>query len=487
MPDVTAVTQRDTDRVAAGAPTVSLVVHAAGSPCPGLCAWNPFRHGRQEALSEELYLEVRRTSKLLEVAFPGAAVEELEENVGSMMNETRDGMSMHAGYEPLEIQLSDLVEQRRRRYYWCSWKVRARPGVELVERPGCTRVRLLPTSRAPTSSWIRPGWRPSKGFEAFPTLTRPCPVSTPRWKTPGVARASPFALEQWRADWHRRPPIHYERRFQLICEKTGRRRYKDVRENEKLHGFAEDHTLPAFTAKERRADPVGALDERGKLLGNAYHPWAIAFLLGELAAEMGMIERGVDIDELLTQRIRLVPTPGNSLLTEVDEAWEGGPGDLKLQDMVRLLLLQQSARGGEIRNLQGVPRRGCAWQEIPASWFQWKTVLSVPWREPGCHINVCEARARDLAVRLRAWHRALHHQRYLHDGLAGQPERGGKGPKRILEAHARPAAFGGDPAGGQPSGHQRVRRHEVQSGGQGIEESSRLAAASPPTGDSPHY
>ena len=142
MPDVTAVTQRDTDRVAAGAPTVSLVVHAAGSPCPGLCAWNPFRHGRQEAPSEELYLEVRRTSKLLEVAFPGAAVEELEENVGSMMNETRNGMSMHAGYEPLEIQLSDLVEQRRRRYYWCSWKVRARPGVELVERPGCTPSRL---------------------------------------------------------------------------------------------------------------------------------------------------------------------------------------------------------------------------------------------------------------------------------------------------------------------------------------------------------
>ncbi len=59
-----------------------------------------------------------------------------------MLNETRDGMSTHAGYEPIEIQPSDLVEQRRRRYYWCSWKVRARPGVELVERPGCTPSRL---------------------------------------------------------------------------------------------------------------------------------------------------------------------------------------------------------------------------------------------------------------------------------------------------------------------------------------------------------
>ncbi len=155
---------------------------------------------------------------------------------------------------------------------------------------------------------------------------------------------------------------------------------------------------------------MGALDERGKLLGNAYHLWALAFLLGELAAELGMVVQGVDVDELVTQRIRLLPTPGNSLLSEVDESWDGDAEDFKLQDMVRLLLQHQSARGGEIRNLQGVPRRGCAWQEIPARWFLWETVLSVPWREPGSHINVCEARARDLAVRLRARHRALHHR-----------------------------------------------------------------------------
>ncbi len=238
MPDVTGVTQRDADRVASGAPTVALVLHAAGSPCPGLCAWNPFRHvGR--AQSEELYLEVRRTSKLLEIAFPGAAVEELEVNVSSMMNETRDAMSTHAGYEPIEIQVSDLLEQRRRRYYWCSWKVRARAGVELVERPGCTRVCLQPASRAPTASWIRPGWRTSKGFEAFPTLTRPCPVRTPRWKTPGVDRASSFALAQWRADQHRRPPIHYERRVQLVCEKTwpaALQRHPREREAARLRG-----------------------------------------------------------------------------------------------------------------------------------------------------------------------------------------------------------------------------------------------------------
>ncbi len=275
--------------------------------------------------------------------------------------------------------------------------------------------------RALASSWWDDRGALTCDFSPHRVHRRPCGSGraggrrrAPRWKTRGVSRASSFALEQWRADRHRRPPLHYERRFQLVCLKTGRRRYKDVHENERLHGFAADHTLAAFTAKERRADPVGALDERGKLLGNAYHPWAMAFLLGELAAELGMVEQGVDVDELVTQRIRLLPTPGNSLLSEVDQSWDGVAEDFKLEDMVRLLLQQQSARGGEIRNLQGVPRRGCAWQEIPARWFLWETVLSVPWREPGSHINVCEARARDLAVRLRARHRPLHHQRYLH-------------------------------------------------------------------------
>ncbi len=38
LDDVRAVTQRTTDQLAARAPTVDVVVHLAGSPCPGLCA-----------------------------------------------------------------------------------------------------------------------------------------------------------------------------------------------------------------------------------------------------------------------------------------------------------------------------------------------------------------------------------------------------------------------------------------------------------------
>ncbi len=139
----------------------------------------------------------------------------------------------------------------------------------------------------------------------------------------------------------------------------------------------------------------------------------VAFLLAELAAELGMIEQGVDLNELAQLCVRLRPVTGSSPLSDADEAWDGRAEDLELLDMARHLLLQQSTRGGEVRNLAGVPHRGRPWQEIPAQWFTWAAVLSVPWRQTS-HINVYEARARQLALRQRARQAELHHQRFLH-------------------------------------------------------------------------
>ena len=119
------------------------------------------------------------------------------------------------------------------------------------------------------------------------------------------------------------------------------------------------------------------------------------------------------MDELVQLCVRLRPATGSSPLPDADEAWEGRIEDLELVDMPRYLLLQQSARGGEIRNPAGVPHRGCKWSEVPAHWFQWATALSVPWRHEA-HINICEAMARHLSLRQRARQPSLHHQRFLH-------------------------------------------------------------------------
>ena len=81
---------------------------------------------------------------------------------------------------------------------------------------------------------------------------------------------------------------------------------------------------------------------------------------------------------------------------------------------VRHLLELQSARGGEIRVLTARSQRRSTWQETPQELFQWHTVVSVPWRQADTHINVCEARARQLSVRWRARQVSELGCRYLH-------------------------------------------------------------------------
>ncbi len=135
----------DVDRVAFRmhahkAPTLELMLHTAGSPCPGLCTWNPFRHRglsedrTQHAQSEELFLHVRRVTLELEADFEGVIVHEPEEIVCTMTNEQRDILSRELGRTPYRLGLSDLSENRRWRYRWPSWQLRSRPQVELEER-----------------------------------------------------------------------------------------------------------------------------------------------------------------------------------------------------------------------------------------------------------------------------------------------------------------------------------------------------------------
>ena len=59
-------------------------------------------------------------------------------------------------------------------------------------------------------------------------------------------------------------------------------------------------------------------------------------------------------------------------------------------------------------------QRRSTWQEAPQELFQWHSVVSVPWREADSHINVCEARARQLSIRWRARQVSELGCRYLH-------------------------------------------------------------------------
>ena len=158
-----------------------------------------------------MFHQVRRITNELEVVFTSAAIHELEENVCTMESFQRDYVSEHCGVVPYRTAQDDLTEQRRHRYVWPTWRVAPRAGVHLEEREGYVNLKVLPKQRMPRSAWVKRGWRGPRELGSFPTVTRPCPVKTPRHRTPVVDKASPFALRAWKADWHRRPPISITR------------------------------------------------------------------------------------------------------------------------------------------------------------------------------------------------------------------------------------------------------------------------------------
>ncbi len=412
--DVRTVCADDFVGLGSGLGHLQLVVHIGGSPCPGLCRWNPFHEGAQHEASVSLLQHMRRVTTCLREAFPHAVVEEAEENVASMSLEDLTDVSDFMGVRPYCFDSGDLRPQRRRRFFWASWGVQAREEVRLVEKDHYTRVELLPASRPPLASYLDEGWAPHELFDGVcPTLTRPCAVAVPRFHTPGDNTASTKTLAAWRADQHRRPPINYEDRFKLVRTRGGQERYRNTGELERLAGFDREYTLPLWKTSLRKQNPEGFRDARESGLGNAYDPDIVAFLLAELAWSHGLLRAPLSVEQLVHRRVRLLPTPGTSLLAEVDEASGRPAGPLGIETMTSWILAQQSARGGEVRNLKAAPHAKGRWQEVNARWFRWRTVLSVPWKWPEA-INVAEARAHDLAVRLRARVRGLQRQRFVH-------------------------------------------------------------------------
>ena len=79
--DVRTVCVEDFVRIGSKLGHLQLIVHFGGSPCPGLCWWNPFREGAQADASVELIEHMRRITVCLRKAFPSTVVEEAEENV----------------------------------------------------------------------------------------------------------------------------------------------------------------------------------------------------------------------------------------------------------------------------------------------------------------------------------------------------------------------------------------------------------------------
>ena len=146
-------------------------------------------------------------------------------------------------------------------------------------------------------------------------------------------------------------------------------------------------------SKERRRDPERWSDLRGAQIGNCFSPAIVAIVVADLLWHIGWLEQPLDLNELVVERVRLLPVAERQPPGFPHALPSGATPEQLLMRLIRQLLTHQHARGGEIRvvNCHSQSRR--VWQEIPAEWFVWETVLSVPWRSEDSHINVCEARA----------------------------------------------------------------------------------------------
>ena len=132
----------------------------------------------------------------------------------------------------------------------------------------------------------------------------------------------------------------------LTQSSSGRRRFKTVVEDERLHGFDADYTFPAKNAKERKQFPDAWLDARGSFLGNCFSPYVLAVMLAELFYYLGWIQQPLDLDELLAGKVRLLPADGRDHLhPERFDPLSCAPEE-SLCRMIRYLFSRQSARGG---------------------------------------------------------------------------------------------------------------------------------------------
>ena len=139
-----------------------------------------------------------------------------------------------------------------------------------------------------------------------------------------------------------------------------------------------------------------ARDIRQSLLGNAMHVGVVAILLSDYS------------NKCLVSRAPF--TPSQLAFQEPSTRRHAG------ERLVKAYLARQGHRGFEIR-LEDVPERSRTKpgrQELPASSWQWKDVISAAWQLPGEHINTLEMRALTLALRWRTRSVKHLHKKFIH-------------------------------------------------------------------------
>jgi hypothetical protein len=375
------------------APYAALVLVVDGAPCQGVSGLNAGGLGLDDSRSGLIH-EVPRIKELVRTAFPDARIEALGENVASMTQEVQNVYDSLAGVEGIEMCPSGCSWVRRPQLFWPSWDILDK---ELVQRLPSGRLTLKSKSpRIGVSKFMPKGWSLKSCHVKLPTFVRAIRRKRPPFQPAGLSGCDEATLGRWRKHNYMYPP--YQFKSQYMMWKKGTAKPLTAESREVLLGFNKGHTWSCWRVGDRRARPAEHDEARCSLVGNSFHTGLVAYLLGDVLFQHGVLKQRPGVEIVANPLEYLKPQSSAVPLADVYDA-----SLTTVAQLSHVFNNSQSHRGGEIKTLMGPTlNKPSEPQPVHPDLWKWKTVISTRWKQLGDHINVYEAQAAGLAVRWRA-------------------------------------------------------------------------------------
>lgn len=324
-------------------------------------------------------------------------------------------VSSFMGQSGVQLCLGDVQWQKRTRFYWTSWPLRATQGVVTSQHTGHPSISSVTFSDIlpPVETWLDVGcsWPQRQQSRRLPTAIRRFKRQTPPQFPSGIELCTPGELDTWRAFSMMLPP-HYFRDVNLIVDPKRGNRPPSVREQEVLLGYRAGHTATCVTSSELKHNP-GACDMlRFAHLGGTFAPAIVAWLVQHLVVSWDSSFPVVEPSILVSRSCGRVSVPRWAGL-ELSTSTRG----FTIEQLMTLLFVRSAEhRGSDVRMDTGALTRPGIWPRaaVNPDFWNWRTVVKFKWREPGEHISELELRT---ALSMLKWRlRSARHQgtKFLH-------------------------------------------------------------------------
>ena len=380
------------------------VVAGGGFPCSDMSRLRGASRQGIQGKNSKLVHHLPRIWSLIRQHWPAARLWRFAENVSSSRIKDIIGVNALFNLLPNMIESGEFTWVRRGRYYWTDWKLDEAQCTAVCAKSYCRDLHFhLP--RGPCEEWLDAGsfWPGALVQRPMPTFVRHVPRRRPPSDPRDLDRCSDAAKRRWAAAHWPEVCAHFEV-HNMIVGADGAVRLPSIAERERLHFLREGHTLGALRSSEAKSNPKLDFAVRASMLGDGYQHLAVAWIMGNLACQLGYLSQVPTIGAIRAKHVYPLHVSRQA------QCWGGVPlrWEASLPERLsRWLLSRVDARGSDIRLCTGellkphrVSRQACN----PHLW-RWRAQMSWTWRRADAHINELEAIA--VLVQLKARARSI--------------------------------------------------------------------------------